>query len=371
MKKVAIFHISKFGGHNKAAHNLKEAFSYRSPDIDTLNVNGFGYFFPYGEKIVDLSYTAVIKHSPSVWGKIYDKKKVIKSLSPYRSVLNKFAFRKLSSFIKQFNPNCFVATQAFPAGVIADFKKKSGLNTPIISVVTDYHPHRFWVHPFIDRYVVASEEARDVLVSEGIKPERIRIFGIPISVDFLTSYPREEICNEFGFKNNMPTVLVMGGGLGMGPIKKIVKELDDLQCDFQIIVVCGRNKGLYKWLARKETKFKKPLFYFGYIDFVHKMMDFSDIIITKAGGITISEALAKGLAIIITNPLPGQEENNVNYLQKRNAIIRDDDISKIGDEAEVLLKDRKKMYSFKEQAKNNSVIDSSLRIVDFILEIMG
>lgn len=371
MKKVAIFHISKLGGHNKASRNLQEAFSYRSPDIDTLSINGFGYFFPYAEKIVDFSYTSLIKYSPSIWGKIYDKNKVVKGLKPYRYFLSKFAFKKLSNFIKEFKPHCFVATQAFPAGVIADFKKKAGLNTPLVSVVTDYHPHRFWIHPCVDGYIVSSQEAKDVLITEGVEEEKIKILGIPISLKFLTSYPREEICSEFGFLNNVPAVLVMGGGLGIGPIKKIVKEIDDLKCDLQTIVICGSNKTLYRWFARKEMKFKKPLFYFGYVDFVNKLMDFSDIIITKAGGITVSEALSKGMAIIITNPIPGQEEKNVDYLRSKNAIIREDDISKIGEEVEGLLTDKKTMYALKEQAKDNSFIDSSLRIVDLILETIS
>ena len=330
-------------------------------------MNGFGYFYPRGEKIVDFIYTTVIKHFPELWGRAYDRQNVIKTLTPFRRVANKFTFNKLSRLIEEFNPTCFVATQAFPCGVFADYKEKVGLDIPLIAVVTDYYPHRFWIHPSIDRYVVACEEAKNALVQEGVDEKQVKVLGIPISVKFLTSYPREKVSQELGFSNKLTSVLIMGGGLGIGPIEDIALHLDALDEDLQIIVVCGRNKELYRWFDANKKRFHKPIFYFSYIDYVNKIMDFSDIIITKGGGITVSEALAKGLAIIIANPIPGQEERNVKHLLGKNAILEAEDISRVPDLVRRLLKDRKEMYSFKDKAKENSFIDSSLRIVDLIM----
>lgn len=370
-KKIHIFHISEFGGHNKAAQNLKEAFLYKNPQIDVLTLNGLGYFYPRGEKVINSIYITVIKHFPHLWGKAYDRRKVAKALAPYRKLINKFAFSRLHKLIVQHPPLCFVATQAFPCGLIADFKEKEGLEIPLVAIVTDYHPNRFWIHPLVDRYIVACQEAKDVLTKEGVDKDKVKILGIPISVKFLTSYPKRQISKELGFVSDLDSVLIMGGGLGIGPIKVIAKKLDALKRNFQIIVVCGRNKKLYDWFLRKETKFKKPLFVFGYTEDIHKVMDFSDIIITKAGGITISEALAKGLCIIATHPIPGQEERNVDYLAKMQAVIEVDNIRDIGGVVEELLRNKKKMYSLKERAKENSFIDSSLRIVDLILELIS
>ena len=370
-KKVHIFHISEFGGHNKAAQNLKEALLYKNPQIDVLNLNGFGYFYPRGEKIINSIYITVIKHFPHLWGRAYDRRKVVKALAPYRKLINKFAFSRLDKLIIQHPPSCFVATQAFPCGLIADFKEKEGLTIPLVAIVTDYHPNRFWVHPLVDRYVVACQEAKDVLIGEGVADEKVKILGIPISVKFLTTYPKTRISKELGFVSGLDTVLIMGGGLGIGPIKVIAKRLDSLKHDFQIIVVCGRNKKLHNWFLRKETKFKKPLFVFGYTEDIHKVMDFADMIITKGGGITISEALAKGLCIITTHPIPGQEERNVQYLSKMQAVIKADHSSEIGKVVGKLLENKKEMYSLRERAKENSLIDSSLRIVDLILELVS
>jgi len=370
MKKILIFHISEFGGHSKAAENLREALTYRDPSLEISNFNGLRYFYPRGEKIVDFLYLNIIKHVPQLWGRAYDRKGIVKSLAPYRKIINRIAFRKLNSLVKKTSPDCFIATQAFPSGVIADFKARTGSKIPLVSVVTDYHPHRFWVHPCVDRYVVNCEEAKQVLIEEGIEERKIRSLGIPISVKFLTSYPKEEISNQMGFSKELDSVLIMGGGLGLGPMEQIAQELDSLEQNFQIIVVCGRNKLLYDWFCRNKNKFKKPIFIFDYIEYIHKIMDFSDIIITKGGGITISEALAKGSCIIITNPIPGQEERNVEYLLKNNAVLKVDRPSELKDTIVSLLQDKRKMYSLKERAKEISRIDSSLRIVDLIFELL-
>lgn len=371
MKRVCIFHISQFGGHSKAAQNLKEALLFRNPHMEIVTLNSLGYFYPRGEKIINFIYITIIKYFPRLWGKAYDRKKVMAALAPWRKLIHRFTFRKLSHLIKEHRPDCFVATQAFPCGLIADFKERKNLAIPLVGIVTDYHPNRFWVHPFVDRYVVACQEAKETLLKAGIDGQKIKIFGIPISVKFLTTYPKERISRELQFRDNLPSVLIMGGELGLGPIKLIARKLDDLDYEFQMIVVCGRNKSLYNWFIKNKQIFRKPIFIFSYINYIHKIMDFSDIIITKGGGITISEALAKGLCMIVTNPIPGQEEKNVDYLLKKQALVRADKVDEIGKVISDFLGHKKKMYFLKERAKENSFMDASLRTVDLILELIN
>jgi processive 1,2-diacylglycerol beta-glucosyltransferase len=371
MKNIIVFHISQFGGHRRAADNIKEAFAFRDGNVKVTTINGLRYFYPRGEKFIDFTYTAVIKYFPHLWGNIYDKDDVVKNLNSAQKLVNKISFKKLQKLIDEGNPSCFVATQAFPCGVVADFKKKFSVKIPLIAVVTDYFPHRFWIHPQVDKYVVACEKAKDILVKEGVSPDKVKVLGIPISMKFMETYPRKEIAKRLKFKEHLPTVLIMGGGWGLGPIEKIAKELDALKEDFQTIVVCGRNRRLFRKLARKKHKFKKPLYPFGYARFINKLMDFSDIIITKGGGITISESLAKGMAIILSRPIPGQEERNVEYLLGRKAVIQADEVEEIAAAVKSLLDDPKKMYNLKEAAKANAFIDSSLRIVDLVLEAVS
>lgn len=368
MGRVLLLHISQFGGHKKASENIEEALKFKNPSLEILNLNGFGYIDSRVENLVNFLYTLVIKYCPQLWGKIYDRKRVIKYLNPLRRTLNKWGIVKFSKLINEFKPKVILATQAFPCGIAGDFKKFYGIDIPLIGVVTDYYPHRFWIHPQVNIYTVACQEAKSILIKEGVEEERIKVAGIPISLKFLTAHSKESIGEEFGLNPDLDTVLIMGGGLGIGPIEKITKILDDLDERFQIIVVCGKNEKLYFWFQKNKYFFKKPVFYFGYIDFVHKLMDFSDIIITKGGGLTVSEALAKGLATIVVKPIPGQEERNTDYLTRKQAIIKASTVQGVGFLVQELLKDRIKLYDLKEASRQNAIIDSSLRIADLVLK---
>jgi len=370
MKRVLILHISDFGGHKSAARNIEEALRYREPDIEILNINILRYLWPRTEKLIDVIYTFTIKKIPALWGKVYDRKKIVKSINPLVKVLNKLSFIKFSRLMKRFKPDVIIATQAFPCSIAADYKKKHKLSIPIVGVVTDYHPHRFWVHSSVDLYSVASEEARQVLMREGVVSECVKLLGIPISLRFLNTHPRHEVAAEHGFRKDLPTVLVMGGGLGIGPIKEVVSELCRLDEEFQLVVICGKNRKLFKWIKTNGANLKKSLFYYSYVGFVDELMDFSDIIITKAGGVTTAEALAKALALVILSPIPGQEEKNVDYLSRQGALLEAKHVLEIGRIVKSLLDDKAYLFSLKEKAKDNSVVDSSLRIVDSILARM-
>ena len=179
---------------------------------------------------------------------------------------------------------------------------------------------------------------------------------------------KDGVIRESLMKINLLPYCIGDHPWGTRPIRE---SLDSLDCDLQIIVVCGKNKRLYEWFIKNKAKFKKPIFIFEYIEYIHKIMDFPDIIITKGGGITISEALAKGLCIIVTSPIPGQEERNVEHLLEKKAIVKVDQADKIGGVVGDILRDKKKMYFLRERAKEVSIIDSSLRIVDLILEMIS
>jgi len=370
MKKVLILHISDSGGHKKASENIEEALRYKSSDLDILNINGFGYITPYTEKIVNFFYTKTIKHFPFLWGSIYDRKRVIKGLNPINKLVNKIGALKISNLLFNFDPDVVLTTQGFPCGFISQFKTMHNLSFPLVAVVTDYYPHRFWINPGVDVYTVACPEAKDKLVSEGVSPERIKIAGIPISVKFLKAHRKEEVVRELGLRPDLPTVLLMGGNLGIGPIEKVAKILDSLKEQFQVIVVCGCNKKLYQWFESYKPYFSKPFFYFGYIDFVHKLMDVSDVIITKGGGLTTSEALAKGMATIVINPIPGQEERNTAYLKTHKAVMQAADIEDIPRCLSQLIGDKKKMFTLKENAAQHAIVDSSLRIANLVLKLL-
>jgi len=357
-------YISEFGGHRRAAENIKAAFKLKNPADEAFTVNGLTALYPRAEKVVDFVYTAIIKHLPHLWGRVYDRDGVIQGLAGAHRFVNRIAFDKMRGLLNDFKPDCIIATQAFPCGVVAAYKQEFSLDLPLIAVVTDYHPHRFWIHGKVDRYVVACEQARQVLIKEGVVPDKISILGIPISPKFMVIWDRKDVAKSMGLHQGPVSILLMGGGLGLGPLIKIARRLLSIDGDFQLIVVCGKNRRLYGWFHRNRKRFKKPVFYFGYVRFVSKLMDFSDIVITKGGGITVSEALAKGMGIIITNPIPGQEERNVKYLLENGAIVRADTVDQVVKSVSGLLADAGKLAALKKLAKALSAPDAAFKIVD-------
>ncbi|MBN2484086.1 MAG: hypothetical protein JXD21_07800 [Candidatus Omnitrophica bacterium] len=365
MKRLLLLHISQYGGHKKASENLEEAFRFREPSLDIKNINGFGYVTPRLERCIDFFYMLTIKHAPFIWGSLYDRKTVVKAASPLQNIVNIFAIPKIYKLLNDYQPGAILATQAFPCRIAGDIKKKYKLDIPLIAVVTDYYPHRFWIHPQISIYTVACQEAKQILVKEGVPQEKIKVAGIPISYQFSQNHPREAIAAEFGFAFDTKTIMIMGGGLGIGPIKQIIKLMEELPRQLQLIVVCGRNKKLYEWVSRK--KFRKKIFAYGYVDFINKLMDFSDILITKGGGLTISEALTKGIGTLVVNPIPGQEDRNVRYLENRQAIIRITNLIQIPVTVNMLLNNPRQLSVLKESAKQTALSDAALHIADVTL----
>jgi processive 1,2-diacylglycerol beta-glucosyltransferase len=366
MKRIIALHISEFGGHKQASSNIKQALEAGSPPVKVQTINGFGYSFPRAEKVVNCLYYTTIKHFPFLWGCLYDRKKIIKTVNPLKIGVNKIAFKKFSRLIRANNPDAMIATQAFPCGLAADFKKYYNLDFPLFAVVTDYYPHRFWLHQEINYYIVASKDARDALVKEGVEENKIKILGIPVSLNFLKRYSVGEIAHDFGFQQDKKTILIMGGGSGLGPIKDLVKALGGLNSDFQIIVVCGNNKKLHEWIQKRKNTFSKNIYCFGYVDYINKLMDFADILITKAGGITVSEALTKELAIITTASIPGQEEKNVHYLKNKGSILEAKNKEELLRLTRELLDNPDYMDHLKRAAKEISRADSSLEIANLV-----
>ena len=192
MKKIIIFHISQLGGHKKAAENIKEALEYKAPSLNIFSLNIFDYISPLLEKKVNFFYGLTIRYFPQLWGKFYDRKGVIKTLAPLQKIINRYALSKIHKLINKINPSLILTTQAFPCGIIADFKRIFNFNIPLIGVVTDYYPHRFWLYPEVDFYTVASQEAKEILIKEGIEEgkieklveEALKVFWSEIGLEF-------------------------------------------------------------------------------------------------------------------------------------------------------------------------------------------
>ncbi|MDO8603375.1 MAG: glycosyltransferase [Candidatus Omnitrophota bacterium] len=325
-KKVLLMYITSNSGHYRASLAVESALKTLSPGIVTMNINGFAYTNPFFEKLINRTYMSVIRNKPEVWEYLYDNPKVLKSVQGMRAAIHRSNSKKLKILIEdEFKPDAVVCTQAFPCGMVADYKKYLGLNLPLFGVLTDHAPHSYWIFDHVDYYIVPSEASKDHFIKNGVSEARIKTFGIPIDLKFHVNCGKEEARKKIGLDAGKKTVLIMGGSQGLGPVEKMVDALERINADFQILVICGINKRLEKALIKKVKRYKKKMLTFGLVENVDELMEASDLIITKPGGLTTSEALAKNLPMIIIHPIPGQETKNTDFLLQQEVALRAED----------------------------------------------
>ncbi|OIO38644.1 MAG: hypothetical protein AUJ75_02535 [Candidatus Omnitrophica bacterium CG1_02_49_10] len=367
MKKILLLYITDGSGHHKAAKALEKAIKRLEPDASINVINCFNYTNPILEKVINRTYMSVIKNTPEVWDYLYDNPKVVKNTQTLRSLIHRFNSGKLKNLMDDFAPDAVVCTQAFPCGMVADYKNTYDVNIPLYGVLTDYYPHSYWVYDSVDGYIVPSESAMEQLVINGIPRERIHIFGIPVDAAFAQTTHPEGLTERLGLKKGVATVLIMGGSQGLGPIKEMVWHLNMIGLAIQIVVLAGTNAKLLKWLRKKSKFYKVKTVILEYTDSVAQLMDISDIIVTKPGGLTTAEALAKRLPMMIIDPIPGQEMKNTHFLLKEGVAVMARDKFEAGILLKELVNNRSKLGLMKNAASGNSKPDSAARAAELIL----
>ena len=321
-RRIILMYISEVSGHHSATLAIEKALKTLSPETEILNINAFNYTNPIAERVTNRIYMGLIKATPGIWDYLYDNPSVVKQVEALKQKVHKMNSPKFKSLFDKFKPDLVACTQAFPCGMVAGFKNTYSSKLPLVAVLTDYIPHAYWVYDNVDLYVTPSADVAERLAQKGVDSSKIRPLGIPFDPRFTQPVLKEQACRKLGLDPSLKTVLIMGGGQGLGPIKTIVKNMEKVKANIQEIVVCGTNRKLYSFLKKKLKKYKKKILLYGYSDNMNELMGVSDLVITKPGGVTTAEALAKRLAMIIIKPIPGQEANNTAYLTKEGAAIK-------------------------------------------------
>jgi len=362
-------YISAVSGHRSAAMAIEKAIKLLSPETQVLSLNAFSYTNPISEKIINRLYMGVVNKVPQIWNYLYDNPSVARKLEKIKNTIHEFNSPKLKKLFDDFNPDVVICTQAFPCGMVADFKRIYDSNIKLIAVLTDYVPHAYWIYDSVDFYISASDEVTKRLVQKGVALEKIKQFGIPFDHKFNENIDRDSVLKKLDLETHLPTLLIMGGGHGLGPIKTIVKFLEQSKRDLQEIVVTGINTKLYNSLKSQIKRYNKRIVILGFVDNINELMSSSDIIITKPGGITTAEALAKRIPMIIIRPLPGQEASNTAYLVEKGAAVKIDDLNNINTVVEDLLSDFKKLNLIGESAGIIGRPNASLDIANHLLQL--
>jgi processive 1,2-diacylglycerol beta-glucosyltransferase len=217
--------------------------------------------------------------------------------------------------------------------------------------------------------VVPSEQAREKFLRNGISESRVKVFGIPVDPRFRNRHNREELCARLGFDAESPVVLIMGGSQGLGPVLDIVNALETIDTDFQIAAVCGVNNRLQKALKKRSRRYKKRLYVFGHVPIVDELMEISSMVITKPGGLTTAEALAKELPMIIVRPIPGQEQKNTEFLLKEGVALRAEDFEDVRSLVKELLINNNKLHGMRLRAMSLKRPESAIDVAQLVLNV--
>jgi len=320
--KVLVFSASFGNGHLRAAEAVIEGIRIREPSAIIMHLD-FGDFLskPINTMIKNI-YGEIINHIPKLWGRFYYKTSMVQPRSRSQRFLNKLGQNEFLKYINVFKPDFIVCTYPTVSSVLAQLRYEKVLKVPVVTIITDYTVHSHWVHPSVDRYIVACTEVKNSLIAWGIEGSRIHVTGIPVSPKFEAKIDREYILSKLGLKSDLPTFLVMGGSYGvLKSANRICQKLANSIVPVQAIIVCGKNQKLYQSLKELIIQAHNPIVRLEYVHNVEELMSVSDLIITKAGGLTVSEALTKHLPLVIYKPIPGQEEENAHFVQKIGAGI--------------------------------------------------
>jgi processive 1,2-diacylglycerol beta-glucosyltransferase len=341
--RVLIATVTAGGGHLAAAAALDEAWRALRPG-DVVDQVDLGKFFsPLHRKIVSEGYVKLVNHAPELWGMMFaktDKPRTARTLNRVRAIFPSNSRVRFGRYVKQSRPDVVLCTHYFPLETLNHLRKRRGEPRPLaVSVVTDFEAHALWMDSCVDLYCVAAEETKARLVARGAAAENVVATGIPISAKFSAKLDAKAVRKVLGLRDDLPVLLVPSGGFGMGPVAEILAELDKVGRPFQTVVVTGRNQELRRELAAQDRK--HPTQVLGYASNMHEMMVVADLLITKPGGLTSSEALAMGKPLFILNPIPGQEAANSDFLLEHGAAAKVNRVEDLPYRIEQLLGTRK------------------------------
>ena len=250
-----------------------------------------------------------------------DRPKTAQLLNRVRNMFPSNSRVRFGRYVKQFRPEAVLCTHYFPLETLSHLRRRRGGPRPMaVSVVTDFEAHALWMDACVDLYCVAAEETKARLVARGVAEESVVVTGIPISARFSAGLDAKAVRKTLGLRDDLPVLLVPSGGFGIGPVEQILVELDKVDRPFQSVVVTGRNEELRQELAAQDRT--HPTQVLGFVTNMHELMAVADVIITKPGGLTSSEALAMGKPLCILNPIPGQEAANSDFLLEHGAAMK-------------------------------------------------
>jgi processive 1,2-diacylglycerol beta-glucosyltransferase len=322
--RILIATVTAGGGHLAAAAALDEAWRALRPSDTIERLDLVKFFSPLHRKVHADGYVKLVERAPELWGMIFaktDSPEAARRLNRIQRLFPSRSRLRFARFLRQSKPDAVLCTHYAPLETLAQLRgKQRGPQPFVASIVTDFEAHALWMAEGVALYCVAAEETKARLVARGAGEDNVVATGIPIAAKFAAKVDARMVRRTLGLRDDLPTLLVLSGGFGMGPVGKILGGLDKTAGEFQTLVVCGRNEELRRELAAQDRA--HPTRVLGFASNMHELMTVADLILTKPGGLTSSEALALGRPLLILDPIPGQEAANSDFLLEHGAAAK-------------------------------------------------
>lgn len=322
--KILIATATAGGGHLQAAAALEEAWKDLRPKDQVRRVDVLDFTSKLYRKTYAEGYVRISEKWPELYSHAFrktDSAALVRKMTKFRRWSARLVARRFVRFVDDWKPDVVVCPHFLAMEALGSVRGHADHHQPkIVTVVTDFEAHALWMEPSVDLYCVAMPETKARLVARGIPERQVIATGIPVSKRFLKIANKGSIRRHLRLHPSTPLLLVVGGGMGMGPLVETVQMLDRTSEKIQMAVVCGRNEKLKRTFLRK--RFRHPVRVLGFVDNMEEWMSAADFLVTKPGGLTSSEALALGKPLLIVNPLPGQEAANSDFLLERGAAAK-------------------------------------------------
>lgn len=353
-RRILVLSASVGGGHLRAAEAVEAACRLRHPEAEVRNLDVLTLTPAPFRRLYARGYLDLVNHAPELLGLLYDRTNRAprgRTAERLRLAVERVNTRPLVDLLAEFEPDVICHTHFLSAEILARRQRRRGLRAPQAIVVTDFDVHRFWLSPAAARYCVAREDNLDHLAALGVPRERVAVTGIPILPAFASLPPVEELRRKHDVAGDRPLVLVLCGGFGVGPIEDLVRSLWAHLHGAELVIVTGRNQDLQRRLEGQARRAPLPTRVLGFTTEMHEWMALADLAVGKSGGLTTSEALACGLPLVVTHPIPGQETRNATMLYEEGAAISGENPLTLGPRVARLLASPERLDALRRNAR--------------------
>jgi len=372
-RPILILYASAGSGHRVAACAVGEALERRLPDAEIIYHDVLQTTNRFFRTLYAQGYLGIVNHAPSAMALLYEA-----TDRPKRNLRHRLRCgfqnmnaRRTMQWLRDRRPGLIINTHFLSAEIVATLRRQHRLDCPQLTVTTDFETHRLWAQPPTERYFTATETGKAFLETWGVEPERVLVTGIPVRDVFNQAVDAAAMRAKLELDAERAVVLLLCGGLGVGPGEELLQELLTLDRRTQIVVIAGRNVALRGRLQCLVDRSERGARVIGFSNQMHEWMRAADLAVTKPGGLTSAEALVCGLPLVIINPIPGQESRNSDYLLEHGAAIKVNNARLLGFSVSRLLADPKRLAALREAALRLARPDASARIAADALRILS